>query len=636
MTNSMTNTTALKNEAIQIGLDLISQSIEDEIGTHWLSLKPEENQQFTTQVSPHIYNGSAGIALFLLSLYKETGAVTFLNAGKNALQKIPFITESSSNNNAAFYTGNAGIAFTFLQYYHLTKETRFLVQASQFTKKTIALLPDLNTDDLINGKAGTLIGLLHVYQAIPEKWVLDGIHLTIELLIESACISKGGLYWDRSAHQIDGLCGLSHGASGVGIALLEAGSVLQQAGLMDLARLAFAHENQHFVPDWHNWKDLRKGAFTQAEFNAGIIASTNRDSAYFHEAGNMNAWCHGAAGIGIARLRALSLLNQPQLQSDLNEAIAKVITTDIELATPYSSFNLCHGSGGNLDLLISADYDRYNEVLLSAASRAIEQKQTFGKYFCGYATSSLEEPSLFIGNAGVGYFFLRLLNPTAHHSILLPVVDPTYTISNSLDYDKLSCRKRILEKAFPKSIELSSAIPEIISTINLSTPENLISSFIERLETLQSPGSFLQEAFELEKKAWLLDTNGQSTAEIFFDLYTTNERWRKLSGHGPEGLPMRLINCITDVSGYDYHTGETSRDEYYYLIRKTTQGTSISHLSELGYLVLGCFAKTTSFEEALNTFHTIIEAEEEEIGTLNEAFRNQVISALDQGVLQLQ
>jgi hypothetical protein len=73
----------------------------------------------------------------------------------------------------------------------------------------------------------------------------------------------------------------------------------------------------------------------------------------------MLAWCHGAPGIGFARLRIRQLLPDDQLLPDEESILAEtetaVATTARALTgTGLGNFSLCHGDGGNADMLLAA------------------------------------------------------------------------------------------------------------------------------------------------------------------------------------------------------------------------------------------------------------------------------------------
>ena len=61
------------------------------------------------------------------------------------------------------------------------------------------------------------------------------------------------------------------------------------------------------------------------------------------------AWCHGAPGIGLARLRSLPVLDDAATRAELRAAIATTLAHGFT-----GSHCLCHGGFGNLELLVRA------------------------------------------------------------------------------------------------------------------------------------------------------------------------------------------------------------------------------------------------------------------------------------------
>lgn len=647
----MTDQLKILQEATRIGEELINKAITDETGTYWLSLKMQEDRSFTTQVSHTIYNGSAGIALFLMELHKHTEQDAFLRLAEKAFVRLKEETTSGFTESPAFYTGSMGIAYAFLKFHQYTHDNQYLIHANTLAKYSLDRVDKLTVDDLINGKSGVLLGLLHLYNSAPSDWVLAGIKKITADLINSGNLSLNGMYWDKSPNQIDGLCGLSHGASGVGVVLLEAGRILGEPSLYDITRMAFNHENHYFNAGWNNWEDLRKGVNSKEEYNEGLAAYTSGNTDYFYRTENMNAWCHGAAGIGLARAHALTQLKLPYIQSDLTNAVNKVLDSDVLTYSSHPSFNLCHGIGGNLDLLVesASGQPQLEEQIRKTALRAIDQFQQTGMYLSGYGSSNHEEPGLFLGNAGVGYFMLRVCNPELTRSILLPVVSQVFSDHAPFQMSTIDIRSKIIKKAFRYSVEFAEQHYEMqwINFAANASPESLINDFLVFADSLvqrsiDQEKRLIEEIFRIEKISFHLDTRLQSGAEMFFDKVTAEQCWLKHRDDGPESLQLILSNSAIHPCEY-YHQliGNSAQfvpiqpKDGYILIRKTLNGVSISVISELAYYVLGLFLEKSSYSVAIDSFLNGLETDSiEEEESLRSVFRQQVIAALDSGLLK--
>jgi lantibiotic modifying enzyme len=164
------------------------------------------------------------------------------------------------------------------------------------------------------------------------------------------------------------------------------------------------YERAHFDPDFGNWHDLRN------HDKIGGLAVA-RDGQRF-----MTHWCHGAAGIGLARTRSLRRLDDADVRREVAGAAAATLATGMGL-----NHSLCHGDLGNIEFLSEAGRaldvaawrsaaDAYAGGVLDAVLRS--------EWKCGYP-AWLESPSLMMGLAGIGYGLLRLAEPERVPSILL-------------------------------------------------------------------------------------------------------------------------------------------------------------------------------------------------------------------------
>ena len=158
------------------------------------------------------------------------------------------------------------------------------------------------------------------------------------------------------------LCGFAHGSSGMGLALIECGVHCRRRDWIEGGLAAFRYEDRLFDADHHNWPDLREYGQRVADRSPGPRRSF------------MVAWCHGAAGIGLARLRALRLL--PRRKKELAVGVRRAINSTAATlkATPeYADASPCHGRAGLSETLLYATEilgDRQYAAQVSARWRA--------------------------------------------------------------------------------------------------------------------------------------------------------------------------------------------------------------------------------------------------------------------------
>jgi lantibiotic modifying enzyme len=200
------------------------------------------------------------------------------------------------------------------------------------------------------------------------------------------------------------LAGLSHGASGIALALLELHHVTGDARHLQAAREGFRFERSLFDPRLENWADVRG---TEPAFPV--------------------AWCHGAPGIGLARLRAYELLREEQWRAEA-EAALRTTRRSLEASTPGADFSLCHGVAGNAELFLYAAQVLRDPSLLDVATTAglwgLELYERPARPWpCGVRAGG-ENPSLMLGLAGIGWFYLRLHDPHGTPPVTLPPATP--------------------------------------------------------------------------------------------------------------------------------------------------------------------------------------------------------------------
>ena len=197
------------------------------------------------------------------------------------------------------------------------------------------------------------------------------------------------------------LTGLSHGAAGIAWALAELAAATGRECYREACRGALAYERSLFSAAEGNWPDLRAGAGEgpRSGFSYG--------------------WCHGAPGIGLARLACLPLLDDPELPGEIDAALAATWRHGFG-----NNHSLCHGDLGNLDILLEAGRRLGRPDLLAGVARAASGVLR-GIEEAGWLTGAPlapEIPGLMTGLAGIGYQLLRLAAPDEVPSVLL--LDP--------------------------------------------------------------------------------------------------------------------------------------------------------------------------------------------------------------------
>ncbi|MET0646832.1 MAG: lanthionine synthetase LanC family protein [Pyrinomonadaceae bacterium] len=365
---------------------------------------------------PDLYSGTSGVALFLAEAYAATGEALFREtATGGARQALSRLEELPTQTRIGFYTGHTGIGYALTRIGELIGEQEFVDRGLQIVEALIAFEPDERATDVLAGSAGAIPTLLHLQQKYDREPLLELARRHGEFLISAARKTPTGWSWNTlnipAEERKQDLNGFSHGAAGISWALLELWKATGEEKFRVAAEQGFAYERQWFDPRQENWPDFR-GLYDTWASGGG------------NQPGFMAAWCHGAPGIGLSRVRAYELTRQEVYR---REAEAALRCTGRTLAAPtapgQANYSLCHGSAGNADLLVYASRvfgdDSHRRLAEQVGLAAVEQyRKTFSPWPCGVLQGG-ETPGLLLGLAGIGHFYLRLHDPAGVPSVLI-------------------------------------------------------------------------------------------------------------------------------------------------------------------------------------------------------------------------
>ena len=167
---------------------------------------------------------------------------------------------------------------------------------------------------------------------------------------------------------------------------------------------AFAYERSWATADSGAWPDLRSGGHRRG--------SERRSPSPI-----AGSWCHGEAGIALTRMRATEVLGRDPYEAEAISALA-ITRRELNAAIPYEleDATICHGAAGSADVLLSAgDYD----IAAELGHAALERYAPTGRWPCGLLGGTT--PALYRGLTGIGWFYLRLHDPTTPSPLALPL-----------------------------------------------------------------------------------------------------------------------------------------------------------------------------------------------------------------------
>jgi hypothetical protein len=652
----------LLSEAQRIGDRLLAEAETDKDGMYWQSMTMDMDLKISFVKSETIYSGVSGIVLFFLELYKQTRDRRYMDAAVQGMNWVVAYCEKNPSNYYALFTGRMGVSYTLLQMHAYTREEKYLEQALATAGPCRNFPGQGNIDDLINGSAGTLLGLLHLHAATGAEWLLETMGLYIRRLVERAHHGPAGLYWDRSHQLIGGLCGFSHGAAGIGFVFLELGHYFQNNAFYQAAEQAFLYERFRYQKSRlpQNWPDLRKGIYRDEDRQAHLKALEEENWDFFTSGSDMNAWCHGAAGIGLSRLRAYQLLKKDIYKKEARIAIAKTRSTDIESPNASPLCILCHGQAGNAELFLYAWQTLKNKKYLAMAEtiavNILDHHEKNHRYLPGFRTENKEEDtSLFMGNAGIGYFMLRLLNPLQVPSVLIPQVDGQFVTTKPAVLSKYpfisvspaELYHDLLQKDFQRTLFTARAI--MPQRVNAFLKDNRMNRMNTRISLSPKEKESLADVFDLEREKRRMDEAiaGHSLLNIKREVLEQQAEKITTLEHDAFLKQILTLEPTTRLFTTQWNWDPANRENWEsnlqrekeeeicpLLLQPTSWGIKEYQLSPFVYTILYEFQKPAAVEQVIKVTIDAFEALSlEQEKTLKQTIIEQIKQALSAGIL---
>ncbi len=393
-------------EADKIAEELSRYAIRRGPGAAWIGLDWLGDSEVFQLVclGPELYNGVSGIAVFLAAHAAVTGCKS---SGELALAGMSHLRKNLRGRNAARMARSLGIGgATGLGsiVYALTVMSKSLhdddlladahVAAELFTDDLIAADKQL---DVMGGSAGAILGLLRLYRDTQSSDVLKRAIKCGEYLLRQPRVGpEGHRGWSGQGSGPHGLNGMSHGAAGFAYALASLSAATGRDEFAKAASECIAFENLSYDAERSNWPDLRGDG----------------------EPGWPCQWCHGAPGIGLARIAMTKRggLDSKLLATDIRNALVGV-----ERGWPGPLDTLCCGALGSIEFFCEAGSALGRSDLRELASRRLmsllEAATSTGDYRWNSGNRQFNL-GLFRGLAGVGYTSLRQVDGSLPNVII--------------------------------------------------------------------------------------------------------------------------------------------------------------------------------------------------------------------------
>jgi lantibiotic modifying enzyme len=374
-------------------------------------------------VGETLYDGTAGIALALAACATvasptETAVLadTARGAARHALSGAQDLLDAGR---LGLFEGATGVALGAATAGRVLGDRALVDRATALADAVAARVAaqagpaDGVELDLIGGLAGTLLGLQGTMRVVDGTLPPAVLSAGARRLNAAATTQTWGAAWQTGAAAAGGppLLGLGHGAAGIALALAEIAAVSGDVDVCRASNAGFEYERGWFDPDLVAWPDLRAvdadGEPTQS----------------------MTAWCHGALGIGLSRLRLTRLTGEAVPLTESSAALQAARHLAVSAGTRLrdgqtSDCSACHGLAGVVELFVVAGkalgvVDHARAAHRTAVLLLEQREGADGVWPCGLPGAG-EIPGLMLGTSGIALTLLRAAGAVEIPTPLLP------------------------------------------------------------------------------------------------------------------------------------------------------------------------------------------------------------------------
>lgn len=361
----------------------------------WIAPWGDDETLSVRHADESLYFGRTGVALLPAALYRVTGDERFRTAARAVLAPTRDRVETAVGEGVGALGGTGGVgavAYGLAAVGELLDDETVTADAARALDglSSAAIQAD-ETYDVIGGSAGTLLGLLGAYDRTGDESFLSWARECGDRLVDAQRpVEAGGAAWPTGD---DGtpLVGFSHGSSGIAYGLARLAAVTGDDQYGTAVDEALRYEAAVYDSERENWPDLR----------GGDVSFTDQ-------------WCHGRAGVVLARLGVDAAVDGDPVDRAVERATSVARTADTRVD------HLCCGAAGAAETLIEARRRGWDlQSPAPTVGRLVERISGPGGLVTLSHTRHVRDPSLFHGLAGVGYTVLRSGSPDRVPSVLL-------------------------------------------------------------------------------------------------------------------------------------------------------------------------------------------------------------------------
>lgn len=371
-----------------IANEVVEQAITTPNDVTWIGPRFLNKVKWKIQTKGlYMYDGMSGIAVFFAAYLKKfpDGKIQMIfEALKEKLFAYTRQLQLRADQDAAKYKsgiwdGEGSLVYAYLLLYRITRKIEFLAYAEMHFKMVKKIAVYDSCYDYLDGNAGVIILAADLYELTGNNYYKE-VAVEIEKILWTKRIQmERGCGWTTASLQIP-LAGLAHGNSGFLVAYARmmyiTGANSYEKKIMQLLE----YEKTLYSEKEKNWIDLRPNS-----------------------AKTMNAWCHGAPGILLARMELSKVMSSKQIEQDIRLAAETLF-----MQKPGNHVCICHGIIGNL-LIMHTYLEQHDDKIYRQKYENL--KHNFLTNFSEYESKipyEILNPALMNGICGIGLGLLAI------------------------------------------------------------------------------------------------------------------------------------------------------------------------------------------------------------------------------------
>jgi lantibiotic modifying enzyme len=321
--------------------------------------------------------GAAGVMLGLISVDQAFGRRSFDNDISRGADWL--VSRGPDQNSLGLFTGDAGVALALGVASKRLSRPDLLIAA----KSRLSMAASVSTElDLFCGAAGVLWAGCLLAEVLQDRWPLDVVRKTVQLLVNSVDVRQDVVVWPASPALDESdapYTGAAHGSAGIAMALAIWARRSSDHDTLQLAARTFI--SLHALADSENRKTFPR--------RIGVD----------YEPAPIFGWCHGVGGVLWSLL--LGFGDDPKLQREIDWAV-DILTSAPSVSVDSPTY--CHGLAGHLELwrMLSA-VPRYRNLALKRARLAASALRLLFQRSNGRSMWSSEEPKIVTPDLWIGF-----------------------------------------------------------------------------------------------------------------------------------------------------------------------------------------------------------------------------------------